>query len=184
MNNVEIQAREIELVNISELVPYAKNANQHPPEQIDRLIKLIKYQGFRNPLVVQKGTNQIIAGNGRWQAAKKMGLKKVPVTYQEFENEAQLYAYMVSDNAIAEWAELDLGEINTEMLDFGPDFDVEHFGFKDFTIDLDLDIDEQKDDDDDSPDKLTFLICPHCEKKFEKGQALSIKDGHRSTEYE
>lgn len=139
-NSPEIQAREIELVNTSELIPYAKNANQHPPEQIDRLVKLIKYQGFRNPLVVQKGTNQIIAGNGRWQAAKKMGLEKVPVTYQEFENEAQLYAYMVSDNAIAEWAELDLSAINNEMLDFGPDFDVEHLGLEDFTIELPMEL--------------------------------------------
>lgn len=131
---IKIEAKDIELVGVNTLVPHPKNMNSHSPEQIERLCKLIKYQGFRNPIVVQKGTNLIVAGHGRQMAAKKMGLEKVPVTYQEFESDAQLYAYLVSDNAIAAWSELDLGAINTEMLDLGPDFDIDMLGLKDFAI--------------------------------------------------
>jgi DNA modification methylase len=110
--------------------------HSHEPEQIDRLVKLIEYQGMRNPVIVQKGTNLIVAGHGRLMALKKMGAEKVPVIYQEFDSEAQLYAYMVSDNAIGKdtWATLDLGAINTEMLDLGPDFDIDMLGIKDFVI--------------------------------------------------
>lgn len=130
---MEIKADHIDQVNVSELIHYEKNANNHSEDQINRLCKLIQYQGFRNPLVVQKGTNKVIAGNGRLMAARKLGMGKVPVTYQEFESEAQLYAYMVSDNAVADWAELDLSAINMEALDF-KDFDVELLGLKDFSL--------------------------------------------------
>jgi ParB-like chromosome segregation protein Spo0J len=133
---MKIQSNEIEIVSIDSLIPHPKNCHNHPEEQIERLAKLIDYQGFRNPVIVQKGTNLIVAGHGRLLAAKKLGMKEVPVSYQEFENEAQLYAYIVSDNAIGKdtWATLDLSAINTEMLDLGPDFDIDMLGIKDFTI--------------------------------------------------
>ena len=126
----------IELVNVNSLIPHPKNMHDHSDEQVERLAKLIEYQGFRNPLIVQKGTNLIVAGHGRLMSAKKLGLKEVPVIYQEFESEAQLYAYIVSDNAIGKdtWAKLDLSKVNTEMLDLGPDFDIDMLGIKDFVI--------------------------------------------------
>lgn len=122
------------MVPVSELIHHPKNMNEHSDDQINRLVKLIEYQGFRNPLVVQKGTNLVVAGNGRLMAARKIGLSYVPVTYQEFDSEAQLYAYMTSDNAIASWAHLDLSKVNTEMLDLGPDFDIDMLGIKDFVL--------------------------------------------------
>jgi len=131
---VEIKSNEIEMVPVNELIHHPKNMNEHSDDQINRLVRLIEYQGFRNPLVVQKGTNLVIAGNGRLMAARKMGLAYVPVTYQEFDSEAQLYAYMTSDNAIASWAHLDLSKVNTEMLDLGPDFDIDMLGIKDFVL--------------------------------------------------
>jgi len=133
---LKIQSTEIVMVNPANLVPYDKNMNDHTPEQIDRLIKLIEYQGFRDPLIVQKGTNIIAAGHGRAEAAMKMGMKEVPVTYQEFDSEAQFYAFVVSHNAIAKdsWASLDLSKVNAGMLDLGPDFDIDMLGIKDFII--------------------------------------------------
>ena len=146
---MEIKATDIIQVKVSELIPYEKNMNKHTPEQIDRLIKLIEYQGFRDALIVQKGTNIIAAGHGRWEAAKKMGLEKVPVTYQEFESEAQFYAFVVSHNAIAKdsWASLDLSAVNTEMLDLGPDFDISLLGIKDFVIEPIEKFEAQSDED-------------------------------------
>jgi DNA modification methylase len=131
---MQIKSKEIELVSVGELIHHPKNMNEHSEDQINRLVKLIDYQGFRNPLVVQKGTNLVVAGNGRLMAARKMNLDKVPVIYQEFDSEAQLYAYMTSDNAIASWSHLDLSKVNLEMLDLGPDFDIDMLGIKDFVI--------------------------------------------------
>ncbi len=132
--NMQIQAKEIQLVDIDSLVLNPKNNNKHPKEQIDRLAKLIQYQGFRNPVIVSKRTGFVLAGHGRIEAAKLAGLKEVPAMFQDFENEAQEYAYLTSDNAIASWAELDLSAVNTEMLDLGPDFDIDLLGIKDFVI--------------------------------------------------
>lgn len=133
---MQIKAESIEIVDINSVIPHPKNMHEHSNQQIDRLVKLIEYQGMRNPVVVQKGTNLIVAGHGRVMALKKMGAIKVPVIYQEFDSDAQLYAYMVSDNAIGKdtWASLDLSAVNTEMLDLGPDFDVDMLGIKDFVI--------------------------------------------------
>lgn len=134
VGRMEIKSKEIQLVDTSTLVLNPKNNNFHPPEQIERLAKLIKFQGFRNPVVVSNRTGFVVAGHGRIEAAKKMGMNLVPVMYQDFDNEAQEYSYLTSDNAIASWAELDLSAVNTEMLDLGPDFDLDMLGIKEFSI--------------------------------------------------
>ncbi len=164
MDDINIRSNEIELVQVSQLIPYEKNMNQHTDEQIDRLVKLIEYQGFRNPIIAQKGTNRIAGGHGRLMAAKKMGMEKVPVVFQEFESEEQFYAYVVSDNAIAKdsWASLDLGMINTELENLGPDFDLDNLGVKDFVLDLS----DTFDLDDDVPDKIDESTGFKIEVKF------------------
>jgi|SRR5271157_3530900 len=121
---------------INSLKPHPKNPNKHSPEQIDRLAKIIEYQGWRHPIVVSKQSGFIVAGHGRLLAAKKLGLSEVPVHYQDFANEDQEYAFVVSDNAIASWAELDLANINVELVGLGPDFDIDMLGISNFTIDI------------------------------------------------
>jgi DNA modification methylase len=148
---VEIKSKEIQIVDIASLVPNPKNNNKHPPEQIERLAQLIKYQGFRNPLVISNRSGFVLCGHGRIEAAKKAGLNKVPVMFQDFDNEAQEYAYLTSDNAIASWAELDLSAVNMEMLDLGPDFDIDMLGIKDFAIEP-IEKFEPRSDEDDVPE--------------------------------
>lgn len=143
-----IQSKDIKIVDIDSLVFNPKNNNHHPKEQIERLAKLIQFQGFRNPVVVSNRTGFVVAGHGRVMAARQIGLKEVPVMYQDFDNEAQEYAYLTSDNAIASWAELDLSAVNTEMLDLGPDFDIDLLGIKDFVIEPIEKFEPQADEDD------------------------------------
>jgi hypothetical protein len=166
---VQIKSESIELVSVDALIPHPKNMHNHPPEQIERLCKLIEYQGFRTPLVVQLGTNLIVAGHGRLEAAKKLGIQRVPVTYQKFDDEAQLYAFMVSDNAIGKdtWATLDLSQINLDIQDLGPDLDIDMLGLKDFVVDpvdfMPSSLDEQGKIDELDP---KWVSCPSCEHKF------------------
>lgn len=129
-----VDSSNLKLVHPEKLVLNPKNMNDHSDEQIERLSRLIEFQGFRNPVIVSNRTGFVVAGHGRIEAAKKLNIKEVPVSYQDFESEAQEYAYMVSDNAIASWSELDLSMVNTEMLGLGPDFDIDLLGIKDFTI--------------------------------------------------
>lgn len=131
---LKINSKEIKLVETKKLKFYSRNRNKHNDEQIQRLDKIIQYQGFRVPLIVDKKTNEVIAGNGRLEWAHKNGIKHVPVIYQTFENEDQRYAFSVSDNAIASWANLDLSTINQDIVDMGTEFDVDLLGIKDFMV--------------------------------------------------
>ena len=126
--------KEIKWVDINEIKPHPKNPNKHTKEQIERLAKNIKELGFRNPLIVSRSSGYLIAGHGRLEAAKKLSLKKIPIIEQEFKRHEDEYAHLVADNALASWAELDLSQINTDILDLGPDFDIELLGIKGFEI--------------------------------------------------
>lgn len=123
-----------ELVGSEKLTAHPKNRNKHPKEQIDRLAEIIKYQGVRAPIIISKRSNFIVKGHGTLQALKKLKIKQVPVVYQEFEDEDQEYAFVQSDNAIANWAELDLSAINLDLADLGPDFNIDLLGIKDFVL--------------------------------------------------
>ena len=147
-NNMNVKCSYDEVIPPHKLIPNPKNPNKHPPEQIDRLAKLIDFQGQRHPVIVSMRSGFVVVGHGRLEAIKKLNWDGVAVNYQEFENEAQEFAFVTSDNAIAEWAELDLALINHEMLDLGPDFDLELLGLKDFVIEPIEKFEPQSDEDD------------------------------------
>jgi DNA modification methylase len=136
MSTSEVKAHEVKLVSVKDLKPRKNNRNKHPKEQIDRLIKIIEYQGFRRPIIVSNLSGEIVCGHGRLMAAKKMGIKEVPVIYQDYTSTEQEYADHVADNSLQGWAELDFEGINTDVPDLGPDFDIDLLGIKNFTIDV------------------------------------------------
>lgn len=137
---------QIDWIELSKLKPDPENTNRHPKDQIERLAKIIEYQGWRHPIIATKD-NVIRAGEGRYLAAKKLKLKKVPVCYQDFKDDDQLRSFVTSDNAIASWAELDLAMINSQVGDFDPSFDIDLLGLKDFTIDIAERLEPQIDED-------------------------------------
>lgn len=137
MSFSEVKCNYSEMVEIGKIVLHPKNPNQHSKDQISLLSKLIKYQGWRHPVIVSKKSGFVVAGHGRVEAAKLLGLNEVPVEYQDFDNEAQEYQFMVSDNSIQELSELDLTMVNQDILDFGPDFDLEMLGIPNFTLSFD-----------------------------------------------
>jgi DNA modification methylase len=141
-----IKSDKISIVDIEQVIPNPKNANRHSIEQIKRLEKLIKYQGFRNPLIISNRTGFLVVGHGRLEAAINLGMQKVPVIYQDFESEAQEYAYLISDNEIARWAELDKQAVYEDLKEIELD-DIELLGLEDFTLpDVD-ELDPQADED-------------------------------------
>lgn len=120
---------DVEWIDIKALKLNPKNPNKHPKEQIERLAKILKYQGFRQPIVVSNQSGFVVAGHGRLAAARKNKWDKVPVVRQDFTDATQEYAHMTADNAIASWAELSMEEINMETMELGP-FDTELLGIK------------------------------------------------------
>lgn len=130
---IHCEAREMP---IEGLKTHPKNRNKHSKEQIERLCKILTYQGWRYPIKVSNLSGFITSGHGRLMAARKLGLKTVPVSFQDYDSDEQEYADVQSDNAIASWAELDMSMINEDIGDLGPDFDLELLGIKNFTVDV------------------------------------------------
>ncbi len=129
-----IEAKAIEMVKLSDIKLNPKNRNKHPQEQIDRLVEIIKYQGFRRPVTISNRSGLLSCGEGRYLAAVKMGLKEIPAMRQDYDSEAQEYADGIADNAIDKWAELDKSLILQDVLELGPDFDMDMLGMEDFVL--------------------------------------------------
>jgi DNA modification methylase len=133
---LKINANKIELVPLKDIKLNPKNRNKHSPEQIAQFVKILRYQGNRNPGVISNRSGLLVAGEGRYLAMKEAGETHMPVMFQDFEDEEQEYLYGISDNAIASQAALDLAEIHVDLKDMGP-FDLDLLGIKDFQFEPD-----------------------------------------------
>ena len=150
------------MVDTDTLRPRKDNRNQHGQDQIERLAEVYRYQGFRNPIIVSTLSGEVVCGTGRLLAAKRAGLKKVPVLYQDYDSIEQEYAHHVADNGLNLWSRLDFSGINDDLENLGPDFNLDMLGIKDFTLDFESEFSPDSEDDEEKKDKL----CPHCGNKL------------------
>jgi ParB-like chromosome segregation protein Spo0J len=93
----------IENVSTSALRPYAGNARTHSKRQIRKIAKSIERFGFCNPVLTDDNL-QIIAGHGRVEPAKLLGMSFVPTVRLSHLSEADKRAYVLADNKLAEEA--------------------------------------------------------------------------------
>ena len=139
----------IKIVDIDSLIPYINNPKKHPEEQINKIASSIKNYGFTVPIVIDN-QNEIIAGHGRYEAAKKLGLKEIPCIVRDDLNTAQIKALRIADNKVAE-SEWDYELLGVELEDLSlKGFELSLTGFDDEEIEAILELDEEeklKDDD-------------------------------------
>lgn len=122
--------------SIAELTPYARNARTHSKKQIKQIARSIERFGFVNPVLIGD-EGQIIAGHGRVEAAKLLGIKTVPTLALSHLSEQERQAYILADNKLAENAGWDREVLAIELqhlIDL--DFDVELTGFEIAEIDF------------------------------------------------
>jgi DNA modification methylase len=124
-------ADHIEFKKVDELIPYSKNARLHSEAQVAQIAASIIEFGFTNPVLID-GEKGIIAGHGRLMAAKKLGLKEVPVVVLDHLSETQKKAYIIADNKLAENAGWDEEILASELADLkNEDFNLDLIGFED-----------------------------------------------------
>lgn len=154
-----------ELVPISKLKNHPKNPNRHSQEQLVRLAKILEYQGFRKPIVVSRRSGCITTGHGTLGAALINEWTHVPIVYQSYDSDDQEYAHIVSDNSIAAWAELDLGDVNERLKDLdGAEFNLDLLGLKDF--DVTPNFEPGTEDEQGKLDEKKPVECPKCGHSF------------------
>lgn len=105
---------QIEHWPIDRLQVFAANARQHSPEQVEQIAASIKEFGFNVPCMVDE-EGVLIAGHGRMLAARKLGLKSVPVVQLRHLSESQTRAFRIADNQIASNANWDLPTLSLEL---------------------------------------------------------------------
>lgn len=106
----------IEYLELAQLKPYDKNSRTHSKEQIDEIIRSIKTYGYCNPISINTD-NIIVCGHGRLEAAKAMGLKKLPcIRYKQFDVHTLRAGYTIADNKIALHADWDYEKLKEEFL--------------------------------------------------------------------
>src|ERR1700738_791178 len=111
---------------VGDLLHAPRNARTHPKRQIDQLKASIEAFGFTNPILADP-EGHIIAGHGRLQAARAMGLTEVPTIILSGLSETQKRALRIADNKIAlnagwdmEILQLELSELASLDVDIDP----------------------------------------------------------------
>jgi len=126
----------IEMIAVELAKPCKANARTHSRNQIRQIADCISSFGFCNPILIDEG-NQIIAGHGRLEAAKLLGLKTVPALRLSHLSDAEKRAYTLADNRLAELAGWDRDILAVELkslLDL--DCDIKLTGFDIGEVDL------------------------------------------------
>jgi DNA modification methylase len=129
----------IEILAVRDLRPRPNNARTHSRIQVRKIAGSIQKFGFCNPVLVDD-SNQIIAGHGRVEAAKLLGIDTVPICRLSHLSEAERRAYVLADNKLAELTGWDRELLALELQDLiDINIDVELTGFEMAEIDLILD---------------------------------------------
>lgn len=135
MPQIESQAH-IVYRHPSDLRPNPKNARKHSDKQIQQIAASITRFGFLVP-IVHDARPVILAGHGRWLAAKSLGLTEVPTIEGRFMSEADARAFALAENRIAELSEWDDDLLKGELEHlFSVDYKFEVTGFS--LSDLDM----------------------------------------------
>lgn len=178
-----------------ELKPYEGNARVHDEKQIAALMASINEFGFTGVLITNEN-DMVLAGHGRLEAAKRLGLDKVPVRLVSGLTAQQQKAYVLADNKIAQMSKWDKPKLQAELeMLMTEDFNIEVTGFSTAEIDLMIDSSpapEESDHGDLQPEDLAeelpvskpgdlFLLGGHrlyCGSSLERESYTLLMEGH------
>lgn len=166
----------VEQIPVDLLKPYPGNARTHDDRQLAKIRSSLETFGWMNPILAERdGT--IIAGHGRWLAAKSLGLTQCPVIRAEHLTPDLARAYRLADNRLAELSGWDQELVQIELQHLSSielDFNIETIGWDHAEIDLLLD--PQKDEPGDPADEN---VPPPSELAITRLDDLWLLDKHR-----
>lgn len=136
----------VKTVPTESLKPYAGNARAHSKKQVSQIARSMKVYGWTVPILVD-ADRTVIAGHGRLEAAKSLGLDQVPIITIDDLTPEQVKALRLADNKIAENARWDEDLLKVELdtlIAADLDFEITDTGFEMAELDMILaDLDPQ-----------------------------------------
>lgn len=163
------EQKKIAYLNIGEVQENQKNVMIHGESQIEKICASIKEFGFTNPILIDEN-KVILAGHGRFAAAKKLGMENIPVIFIRGLSDDQKTLYMIADNKLSresEWNEDNLKNALSDISEKGQDVSVSGFDFSSiqslfgsdgekFSDNGDSDEDEDEDEESDDSEPIEF----------------------------
>jgi DNA modification methylase len=126
----------VQIWPVDRLLPYARNARTHSPEQVAQVAASMREFGWTNPILVG-ADNIIIAGHARLLAARKLGFVEVPVIVLDHLTETQRRALVLADNKLALNAGWDEEMLRVELEALKNEkFDLDIVGFSTDELDV------------------------------------------------
>ena len=154
-----VKQPEITLKKLDEIKPYDKNPRGNNEAAVQLVSNSIKEFGFKVPIVIDKA-GVIVCGHARYKAAQLLGLSEVPCIVADDLTPAQVKAYRLADNKVAEAAQWDFEKLADELAGMA-DFDMADFGFAD-SITSPAEIPEFNKQIDEAAMENTENECPKC----------------------
>jgi len=140
-----VPSRWFEFVELEAIRANPNNAREHDRKQIAKLARSIANFGFLSPVVIDASC-ELLCGHARYEAARQLGIKKIPAVRVTDLTEPQKRAFMLADNRLAElasWNNAALKRELTFLTKYDIDFDFETIGFETAEIDFILGDGEQ-----------------------------------------
>ena len=132
---------EIVYVAVEKIKPYANNPRINK-KAVEKVMKSIQAYGFKVTCVLDKNY-LLITGHTRWEAAKRLKMKRIPCIIASDLNKAKADAFRIADNKVAEYSTWDMTKLKEELskiqledidfddMGFDNDFSIEKFGLLD-----------------------------------------------------
>lgn len=170
-----IVKKETEMISLDNIKMYKKNPKEHPDEQIEKIKMSIRENGFSVPMLID-GNNQIIAGHGRYLAAKELNMEEVPVIKRDDLTEKQIKLFRIADNKVSQsgWNDELLANEFDELIrmDNITEEELQKTGFDEVEIEelyAKFDYDElefnnldEKENKSEGKNSNDTIICPEC----------------------
>ena len=181
------EVSKIVMLAVDELKPYERNARRHGEEDVAAIAESIREFGFNDPIGIWGKDNLIVEGHGRLEAAKSLGMEKVPCIRLDHLTDKQRRAYALAHNRTAELSEwddrllamelgelpeLDLGFFNVDIKQDAfferkeLDGDAHEDGNEEYNDFVDKFKDPKTTDDCYTPENIYEVIAAYVEKKY------------------
>ena len=121
----------IEYIDINKLTHYANNSKIHTKQQIEHIANSIREFGFNDPLGIAGEDNVVLEGNGRVEAAKLVGLTKLPCVSLDHMTKEEQQAYVIAHNAVNLETGFDTNALMVELSKLQEKYDFSNFGIND-----------------------------------------------------
>lgn len=156
---------EIVMVGVGEIVPYAGNAKVHTEKQIDHICNSIRDYGFNDPLGLwhnADGVCEVVYGHGTLQAAKKLGMDRVPCVYLDHMTDEQRREFCHIHNQTQLETGLDYDALTADMDNLGCDWS--NYGFEQYCYEPEALFEPEETTEKEPAEPKT---CPNCGYVFE-----------------